>query len=333
MGLRAAIPTNWVTRLFERADIDIQSLRDQLPREFDLVVSSPADVPLDNALRILTACEHLSADPNIGLRLAEQSDFHDMGVYGHLLINAQTLGQLFELAAKYFSVLIRTSKIHFETDNGQSRFTYQILSPTTEPVRHDVDWSFGAYLVFARIVLGPSWWPQKCGVTYTRPTDVSDHISCFGPNVEFEAPTNYFEVDNDRLRTQINDADPQLLELIRDHANYLMSQVQQYPDFLNQVRLLAMQNVNEGGFTAQKLAADIGLSISTFNRRLAKHGTNFRQIRDETIRTLACQALQHEDLRISTIALRLGYSETAAFNHAFKRLEGMSPRAYRRSIS
>jgi AraC-like DNA-binding protein len=333
IGLRTHIPDNWVTRLFNRADVDLRALRDRLPKEFDLVVSNPADVLLDNALRILAACEHLTAEPNFGLRLAKQSDFHDMGVYGYLLINAHTLGQFFELAAKYFGVLIRTSKIYYKSDQFCSRFEYQIVSPVSESIRHDVDWSFGAYVYFARKVLGESWLPPKCGVTYASPPDTSHHLAFYGPNLEFEQRTNYFQIEKDLLELPINDADPRLLELIRDHADLLMAKVQQSPDFLHQVRLLALQSVNEGGCTAQKVAADIGMSISTFSRRLAKHGTNFRQIREETIRTLACQALQHEELRISTIALRLGYSEPAAFNHAFKRLEGMSPRAYRRSIS
>lgn len=333
MGLQTIVPSTWITRLFERAGVNLLALRRDLPKEFELVVSDPADVPMDYVLRVLKACEKLTSDRNFGLRLAEQSNIRDMGVYGYLLVNAQTLGQFFELAAKYFGVLIRTSNIYFEAGENCSRFTYQILSPTAEPVRHDVDWSFGTYVHFARKVLDSSWRPQNCRVTYPRPEDAKEHLDFFGPSLKFSAGINCFELDNELLEVQINDADPQLLELIRDHADLLMAQVQQQPNFVHQVRLLVMQSVNEDRFTAKKLAADIGMSITTFNRRLAKYGTNFRQIRDDTIRTLACQALQFEDIRISTIALRLGYSEAAAFNHAFKRLEGVSPREYRRSNS
>jgi AraC-like DNA-binding protein len=279
---------------------------------------------------VLAACEQLTGEPNFGIRLAEKSDFRDMGVYGYLLVNAQTLGQLFELAAKYFGVLIRTSKINYQADSHRSLLTYRILSPTTEPVRHDVDWSFGAYVNFARKVLGPPWQPSTCGVTYERPLNDREHLEFYGPNIEFAAASNYFSIDNDLLEIQINDADAQLLALFRNYADLLIEKVQQHPDFLHHVKLLVMQSVSEHGCSAQKLAADIGMSSSTFNRHLAKHGTNFRQIRDETIRTLACQALQREDLSVSTIALRLGYAESSAFNHAFKRLEGVSPREYRK---
>jgi LysR family glycine cleavage system transcriptional activator len=43
-------------------------------------------------------------------------------------------------------------------------------------------------------------------------------------------------------------------------------------------------------------------------------------------------ALAETDIRISLLAMQLGYSEVSAFNHAFSRLEGRSPRSYRRRV-
>jgi AraC-like DNA-binding protein len=45
---------------------------------------------------------------------------------------------------------------------------------------------------------------------------------------------------------------------------------------------------------------------------------------------LAKQALVETDLKISQVAMQLGYSEVSGFNHAFARLVGQSPRQYRR---
>ena len=324
-------PTNWVTRLFERSGIDVAALALSLPKEFESVVANPADASLDHALRLLTLCAEMSGEPNIGIRLAKTMDFREMGVYGYLLLNAQTLGQLLELAARYFGVLIRTSRIYFESETEKSRLEYRIISRTSEPVRHDVDWSFGTYICFVRSVLGDAWQPRSCSLVYPAPADAETHLAFYGPTVEFSAAANSFEIDNNLLDVLITDADPRLLELIRDHADLLAAQVRQNPDFLHHVRLLALQSIQQGGCTAGRIAAEVGMSISTFNRQLVRNGTNFRSIRDETIRTLACQALKHTDLSVGSIAEQLGYSEAAAFNHAFRRLEGMTPRAYRRN--
>jgi AraC-like DNA-binding protein len=325
-------PSTWITRLLERSGVDLDALRTRLPREFDLVAGRPADIPLDHGLRLVAGCEQLLGESNFGLRLAEKTDFRDMGIYGYLLLNAQTLGQFLELAAKYFGVLIRTSSIYFASGPRRSRFEYRIESPTSEPVRHDVDWSFGAYVCFARKILGDAWRPQECSVVYPEPENSAEHRDFYGSSLIFGATANAFELDSDLLRVRINDADPELLGLIRNQADLLISGVQKNPDFLHHVRLLAIQSTKRGGCSARRLAAESGMSVSTFNRRLAKYGTNFRQIRDETIHDLAREALKHPELPIGTIALRLGYSETAAFDHAFKRLEGVSPRSYRRRL-
>ena len=112
------------TALIERSGVDLDALRTRLPREFDLVAGRPADIPLDHGLRLVAGCEQLLGESNFGLRLAEKTDFRDMGIYGYLLLNAQTLGQFLELAAKYFGVLIRTSSIYFASGPRRSRFEY-----------------------------------------------------------------------------------------------------------------------------------------------------------------------------------------------------------------
>jgi AraC-like DNA-binding protein len=46
--------------------------------------------------------------------------------------------------------------------------------------------------------------------------------------------------------------------------------------------------------------------------------------------TLAAELLSHVGLTVEQVARRLGYAETAAFNHAFARWYGLAPNEYRR---
>jgi AraC-like DNA-binding protein len=47
--------------------------------------------------------------------------------------------------------------------------------------------------------------------------------------------------------------------------------------------------------------------------------------------TRAARLLRDGDMTMSDIASRCGYHREAAFNRAFKRLEGVTPGSYRRS--
>jgi AraC-like DNA-binding protein len=80
---------------------------------------------------------------------------------------------------------------------------------------------------------------------------------------------------------------------------------------------------------AAVVAEQLGMSTRSFTRHLAREGTSFSQILDRVRRRLALGYLDDQRVSLQQIAWLLGYSELAAFNHAFKRWFAMSPRQAR----
>jgi AraC-like DNA-binding protein len=85
-------------------------------------------------------------------------------------------------------------------------------------------------------------------------------------------------------------------------------------------------------WTVQRLGAEVGLSRATFARRFAalvgepplSYLTRWRL-------TTAARVLRQQDVPLSTVARRIGYSSEFAFAKAFRREYGISPGAYRRT--
>ncbi|ANF83124.1 AraC family transcriptional regulator [Acinetobacter sp. NCu2D-2] len=69
----------------------------------------------------------------------------------------------------------------------------------------------------------------------------------------------------------------------------------------------------------------------TLRHQLQQLGTSYKQIREEIIKDKALRMIEYKQYSIEMIAELLGYSEPAAFNHAFKRWFGQSPRQYFKS--
>ncbi len=78
------------------------------------------------------------------------------------------------------------------------------------------------------------------------------------------------------------------------------------------------------------VAASLHLHPRTLRRRLAEEGTSFRALTNDVRATLATELLSQVGLTVEQVARRLGYAETAAFNHAFSRWFGLAPNEYRR---
>ena len=82
----------------------------------------------------------------------------------------------------------------------------------------------------------------------------------------------------------------------------------------------------------EKVAKMLCCSERTLRRHLQQEGYNFADIVQSLQLRRAKDLLSLTQLSIKEIALNLGYSETAAFAHAFKRWTGQTPTELRRVL-
>jgi AraC-like DNA-binding protein len=329
VGTTMDIADNWVLKLLLEVGVDLQRLQQQHPGEYALLAQELVDTPMDAALTLLIAAAEQTGDADLGLHMGEQVNFKRMGVYGYVVCNAHTLGEFFELTARYFNILFSTAIFKFQRGDTVSSMEYRHVTPSALPPRHDIEWALGTFICFVRSLVGAHWHPVSVHLSYEAPVDTSELKRLFGEELYFSERASLFVIENGLLDLTINDSDPRLLEVMKAYADQLMSELAHNDSFYHRVRLLTMHGMAENGFGEQVLARRLGMSARTLKRRLAQLQLTFRRVREDIIETLARQSLLETELPVSTIALNLGYSEHAAFNHAFKRMTGMTPRDFR----
>lgn len=67
------------------------------------------------------------------------------------------------------------------------------------------------------------------------------------------------------------------------------------------------------------------VSSRTLKRKLNQEGTSFQKVLDETRKELALNYLQDQKLNLQETSIKLGYSDIANFNRAFKRWFDVPP--------
>lgn len=77
------------------------------------------------------------------------------------------------------------------------------------------------------------------------------------------------------------------------------------------------------------VAHTLHMAPSTLQRRLAAEGSSFQALKDELRRDLAIVRLSSSGVTLSALADELGFSDSGAFQRAFKGWTGSAPGAYR----
>ncbi len=105
-----------------------------------------------------------------------------------------------------------------------------------------------------------------------------------------------------------------------------MSQTFQLTESVNN---LLQQSELPASLTIEQCAKALAMSMTSFRRKLAQEETSFKLIQSKFLNELCVQALLTKHANIEQLSTRLGYSERATFERAFRQKFGTTPSQFR----
>lgn len=141
--------------------------------------------------------------------------------------------------------------------------------------------------------------------------------------VEDGAPRTAIAVPRELLDQPMAAADPDTAAVCIAQCEELLDRRRHRRGFAAQLRARLIKDPAQiPSMTA--MAREFAVTERTLHRRLSAENTTYRVLVDEIREALAVELLGN-DLTVEEVARRLGYSETAAFTHAFIRWRGHPP--------
>ncbi|SON51799.1 conserved protein of unknown function [Vibrio tapetis subsp. tapetis] len=107
--------------------------------------------------------------------------------------------------------------------------------------------------------------------------------------------------------------------------------VEWHTSFTDSVFELLRPYVRERNLSLEEAAELLNFSVRTLQRNLAKEKTSFRKVKENLMFTVACE-LMEEGHNLTYISNQLGYHDISKFSRAFKRVSGLAPSVYKKSI-
>lgn len=81
--------------------------------------------------------------------------------------------------------------------------------------------------------------------------------------------------------------------------------------------------------TIEQCAKTLAMSMTSFRRKLAQEETSYKLIQNKFLNELSVQALLEKQANIDELSFKLGYSERATFERAFRQRFGTTPSQFR----
>ena len=288
----------------------------------------PASLAAGAYLRLLDAGAELAQDAHFGLHVGECVKLGTYSVYGLVLLSCRDFGQAFEQTMRYEALAHDLGRSHLSIDGASAHYEWTSHYPGAS--RHLADSVFAGVQTFGRWLAGATLPPAELSFTHAGCVDTGEYERVFGALPRFNAPLNAARFASSLLARPMPNADISLYPVLRQHAEGLLCQRSEAaPAIVAEVRAAIIRNLAHDRVRLGSIAAELGLSPRTLQRKLADAGASFQQVLDSARYALARDYLRHGSLSLLEIASLLGYQEQSAFTHAFKEWSGMNPGGWR----
>jgi AraC-like DNA-binding protein len=311
-------------------DLDKRSLLTSVGVDPDGKVDPSLMVPDKNYYAFLETIAHL--DPNaidLPLRVGATMRCGDYGAFGLAWKSALNLRGSYERAERYARVL--TSVTAYQVRDAQDG-VYMHLHRDGERqlgLRLSNEASIASIVAISQEVSTAKFQPQGIFFKHSAPSSTLAHENHFNCPVYFDSDMDALLVSVAFLETPNRLGDRSISKFFDTHLEEELSNYDDSASLEHRVRINVSQALSQGVPRITDIAGCLGMSGRTLQRRLSEQGYSFQNLVDESRRDLAMRLLENTKYPLAEVAFLTGFSEQSAFNRAFKRWAGQTPRSFR----
>jgi AraC-like DNA-binding protein len=300
------------------ADLDIDSL--QTPRYL---------IDKSQYLRFVENMIALDGGEGLGLDIGLAFDIRNCGVLGHASLSCRSIRQsVEEFWGGYGQALGMMA--HVAILRGDDAAVMVDIS--TQPMsglahRLFVEEALCMFLKGGSQVSGVEPRFMKLEFAYAAPRYAERYQDIFHCPVEFDAARTRATLSRTWFEMPLNNSDPELIELYREHLVQIQQQIETSVPLVAQLCNLFMRH--DGEIPPLDAAAhELGFRPRTFRRQLHQQGHSYRKVVADFRTERALDCLRSGTEAVKQVSKRVGFDDVNAFRRAFKSWTGKTVHQY-----
>ncbi len=270
-----------------------------------------------------------SGDPCFGLTAAAQWHATTWHGLGFAWLASSTLEEALRRVTRYGAVLSTAADFRMVTIETGIRLTLSAKRGyVVEAADVVIDAALANVVHMCRATYGPDFRPSRVEFVHGGDGCRQRRREFFKAPVVYRGRENALEIAADVVAKPLATANAELA-----HANERV-----IADYFAQlgpgttvarVQAKLIDGLPSGNITAERIAESLFVSQRTLQRQLAREGTSFTAVLDQTRRELAERFIRDQSLTLIEITFLLGFSEISSFSRAFKRWTGLAPTEFK----
>ncbi len=273
-----------------------------------------------------------SEDSALGIEYGKRLKFTTHGALSQAAISCDTIGQALAVLIKYFSIRFVYMKLDCFTEGTDAVLQLEVLHDLDDLYRFNVEVVMASLMDVNLLLFGERLLDGGgCRLSYPEPEDISAYRALFGQSLSFGTGANQLRFRKEFLDLPISLSNPVARRVAEAQCEAEMRSLEAATTVVGRVERV-LESVRDGRLPdIEAVASQLRVSARTLRRQLSAEGAKFQEVLDSIRHRRALELLRGNQLSIDAIADRLGYSDPSNFGRAFRKWEGLSPSAWRRS--
>ncbi|WP_316239302.1 AraC family transcriptional regulator [Bradyrhizobium sp. SZCCHNR1015] len=287
--------------------------------------------PTEALSRLWVLAAERSGNPDIGLAKLDAPRPDNYGVAGYAMMSSPTLLAGLMRLIRYMCLVSDAVTITLEPGHGGRWIRTDVFGGECPIPRQRYDYGVVNLLNLCRWMLDRPLTPLATRFSHAVPLSIACYNRAFQSPLEFDAPFNGFLVSDQDLACKLTTSAPELSAIHDRIADEALERLVK-ADTAHRARAAIARLLPDGSPLRSAIAAELGLSDRTFQRRLADEGLSFSDLVDDVRRELAQRHLSDFRMTLTDIGYLLGYADQSTFFRASNRWFGESPGEYRSRV-
>ncbi|MEG3440052.1 helix-turn-helix domain-containing protein [Pannus brasiliensis CCIBt3594] len=289
-------------------------------------------IPLYHVFNFLEKVAYAEGIEQLGILASQRFEVNELGIFGKIIGQSLTLYDLLQTISQ---LLTKTHNSGARTwvSEGEDRIwlNHQFINPAGLDNRQAQYYACLMHLKTISSLAGSGWHPTDLHFQ-AGPVQGLENLEVFSKvRVHFHQVNNAIGFPKTQLFVPIRRTENLFLPQQQQEYEHLLSSAPP-TELKTSLQLFIRSRLLDGYPDINSAASAAGMSLRSFQRRLASEELIYSKLVEQTRFDLAVSMLKDPTIRLLDIAIELGYSDAAKFTRAFKRWTGILPGEFRRSL-